>query len=175
MSVQRPGVIGIFHWHNPSGRTMALGLTQPLIEMSTRHISWRGKGGRCVGLTTLPLSCTDCLQNLGASTSWNPQGLPRPVMEFLYLLQRPGTLVCKTRLFFTGKVRYVGIVYVVSIVQHLYFQITFMYHKIWYNVSVCIKHASVLFQPLIMEVWIWSQVSVCGIYGGQSGTGSGSS
>ena len=21
------GVIGIFHWHNPSGRTMALGLT----------------------------------------------------------------------------------------------------------------------------------------------------
>jgi hypothetical protein len=24
------GVIGIFHWHNPSGRTMALGFTQPL-------------------------------------------------------------------------------------------------------------------------------------------------
>ena len=24
------GVIGIFHWHNPSGRTMILGLTQPL-------------------------------------------------------------------------------------------------------------------------------------------------
>jgi hypothetical protein len=24
------GVIGIFNWHNPSGRTMALGLTQPL-------------------------------------------------------------------------------------------------------------------------------------------------
>ena len=34
------GVIGSFHWHNPSGRTMALGLTQPLTEMSTRHISW---------------------------------------------------------------------------------------------------------------------------------------
>jgi hypothetical protein len=33
-------VIGKFHWHNPSGRTMALGLTQPLIEMSTRNISW---------------------------------------------------------------------------------------------------------------------------------------
>ena len=33
-------VIGIFHWHNPSGRTMALGLTQPLTEMSTRNISW---------------------------------------------------------------------------------------------------------------------------------------
>jgi hypothetical protein len=24
------GVIGSFRWHNPSGRTMALGLTQPL-------------------------------------------------------------------------------------------------------------------------------------------------
>ena len=26
--------------HNPSGRTMALGPTQPLTEMSTRNISW---------------------------------------------------------------------------------------------------------------------------------------
>ena len=34
------GVIGIFHWYNLSGRTMALGLTQPLTEMSTRNISW---------------------------------------------------------------------------------------------------------------------------------------
>jgi len=33
-------VIGIFHWHNPSGRTMALGSTQPLTEMSNRNISW---------------------------------------------------------------------------------------------------------------------------------------
>jgi len=24
------GFIGIFHWHNPSGRSMALGLTEPL-------------------------------------------------------------------------------------------------------------------------------------------------
>ena len=34
------GVIGLFHLHNPSGHTMALGLTQPLTEMSTRNISW---------------------------------------------------------------------------------------------------------------------------------------
>jgi hypothetical protein len=27
-----------FHWHNPSGRTMALELTQPLTEMSTSNI-----------------------------------------------------------------------------------------------------------------------------------------
>jgi hypothetical protein len=40
---------------------MALGSTQPLTEMSTRNISWGGKGGRCVRLTTLPPSCADCL------------------------------------------------------------------------------------------------------------------
>ena len=34
------GVIGIFHWHNPSDRSMALGSTQPLTEMRTRSISW---------------------------------------------------------------------------------------------------------------------------------------
>jgi hypothetical protein len=34
------GVIGIFHWHNPSGHTMVLGLTQPLTELSTRSIYW---------------------------------------------------------------------------------------------------------------------------------------
>jgi len=37
------GVIGIFHWHNPSGHTMALELTQTLTEMSTRNISWEIK------------------------------------------------------------------------------------------------------------------------------------
>jgi hypothetical protein len=34
------GVNGIFHSHNSSGRTLALELTQPLTEMSTRNISW---------------------------------------------------------------------------------------------------------------------------------------
>ena len=34
------GVIGYFRLCNPSGRTMALGLTQPLTEMSTRSVFW---------------------------------------------------------------------------------------------------------------------------------------
>ena len=34
------GVIGIFHGHNLSERTVVLGSTQPLTEMSTRSISW---------------------------------------------------------------------------------------------------------------------------------------
>jgi hypothetical protein len=34
------GVIGIFNWHNSSDRTMVLGSTQSLTEMSTRSVSW---------------------------------------------------------------------------------------------------------------------------------------
>jgi hypothetical protein len=61
------GVIGIFYWHNPSGHTMALGLTEPLTKMSTRNISWGGKGSRWVGLTTLPRAYASCLE------VWEPQ------------------------------------------------------------------------------------------------------
>jgi hypothetical protein len=48
------GVTGVFYFLNPSGRTMALGLTQPLSEMSTKGIPWgRGyKSGRFLYLTT---------------------------------------------------------------------------------------------------------------------------
>jgi hypothetical protein len=34
------GVTGIFQWLNPSDRTVALGSTQPITEMSTRNPSW---------------------------------------------------------------------------------------------------------------------------------------
>ena len=33
------GIIVSFHWRNPSGRTMAMGSTQPLTKMSARNIS----------------------------------------------------------------------------------------------------------------------------------------
>ena len=68
------GVPGIFHWHDPSGRTMALELTRPLTEMSTVFMA--------DNLTTFMCRLS---WDLGAWTSWNPQGLSRPVMEFLYL------------------------------------------------------------------------------------------
>jgi hypothetical protein len=45
-----------------------------------RWSSLWGKGGRCVGLTTLPPSFADCLELLGTSTSCSPKGLCRPVM-----------------------------------------------------------------------------------------------
>jgi hypothetical protein len=34
------GATGIFHWHDPSGCTMALGWTQTRTEISTSNISW---------------------------------------------------------------------------------------------------------------------------------------
>jgi len=50
------GVIGIFHWRNPSDRTVALGSAQSLKKWVPEALSG-GKGGRCVRLTTLPPSC----------------------------------------------------------------------------------------------------------------------
>ena len=68
---------------------MALGLIQSLKEMSTRNIYWEGgeggKVGRCVGLTTLPLSCVDCVEIWEPQTPGTPQGLSRNVMGLLYL------------------------------------------------------------------------------------------
>jgi len=71
-----------FFMDNLSGRAMALGLTQPLKEMSNRNISWGCKWGRCVGLTNFVCRLS---WNLGTSDSWKPQGLSRPVMGLLYL------------------------------------------------------------------------------------------
>jgi len=61
-----------FHWHIPSCRTMALGLTQLLAEMAIRNISG-SKGDRCVGLTTLPTSYVDRLD----IWEFQPPGTPR--------------------------------------------------------------------------------------------------
>ena len=47
------------------------------------------KGGRCVGLTTLPPSRADCLEILGASTQCRPKNLSRPVQELFYLSVTP--------------------------------------------------------------------------------------
>jgi hypothetical protein len=43
------GVIKIFQWLNPPGRTMALGSTLPLTEMSTRNLSWGVKAAGAYG------------------------------------------------------------------------------------------------------------------------------
>ena len=78
------GVIEIFHWHNPPGRTMTLGLTQLLTEMSTRYSSWgwRRPVNRADNLTTFMCQFS---WNLGASTSSKTQGMYRPLMWLFYL------------------------------------------------------------------------------------------
>ena len=70
--------LDFFHWHNPSGRTMALGSTEPLKKW-VPGMCPGGKGGRCVGLTILPPSCADCLE------IWEPQ-TPGTLRECLGLL-----------------------------------------------------------------------------------------
>jgi hypothetical protein len=61
ISLQQKWVLGLSHWGEA------------------------GEVGLCVGLTTLPPSSADCLEILGASTSWSPKGLSRPVKGYLYL------------------------------------------------------------------------------------------
>jgi len=62
---------------------MALGLTQPLTEMITRNNSCEQRRPlrRADNLTTFTCRLS---WNLGASTSWNPQGLSRPVRGLFY-------------------------------------------------------------------------------------------
>jgi len=56
-----------FYLPKTSGRTKTLGSTHPATEMSTRNISCGDKGSQCIGLTTLPPSCANCLE------IWKPQ------------------------------------------------------------------------------------------------------
>jgi hypothetical protein len=49
MGLITDGATGIFHWHNPSSRTMALESTQPLTEMCTRNISLAVKAAGVYG------------------------------------------------------------------------------------------------------------------------------
>jgi hypothetical protein len=65
-------VIGFSNWPNPSSRTMALGSTQPLTEMSTKNLPG-GKGRPAWPHRQL---WADCLEkNVGAPTSHNPMGI----------------------------------------------------------------------------------------------------
>jgi hypothetical protein len=84
----------------PSGRTMALELTQPLTKISTRNVScgYRWPVPKADKLTIFMCRLS---RNLGASNSWNPQGLSRPVMGLLYLLPHINT-VPDALLFITG-------------------------------------------------------------------------
>jgi hypothetical protein len=74
------GVTGIFHWLNLSGRTISRGVDSVSNKNEYQGYLLGGKGGRCVGLTTLQPSHPERLEILEASASWSPKGLCRPVM-----------------------------------------------------------------------------------------------
>jgi hypothetical protein len=63
-----PDEVDFFNLPIPSSRTMALGSTQPLTEMSTRNLPAGVKGGWRMRLTTLPPSVSWLSkENVGAS------------------------------------------------------------------------------------------------------------
>ena len=81
------GVTGFFSDISPSDRSIALGLTQPLVNMSTRNIPG-GKGDRCVRLTTSPplrAECHEIWEPKPPGTLWVTPGLLRD--SFTYISQ----------------------------------------------------------------------------------------
>ena len=68
---------------------MALGSTQPLVEMSARDIPW-GKGGRCIRLTTY---CAVVKKSVSLNFL-DPSGPAQPVMGELYLYLYPFDRSC---------------------------------------------------------------------------------
>jgi hypothetical protein len=76
-------VIGIFHWHNPSGRTMVLGSTKPLTEISTRNISWGVKAAGAYVWQPYHLHVPIVLKSGSLNLNLNSQALSRPVMGLL--------------------------------------------------------------------------------------------
>ena len=61
---------------------MALGLTQPLNRNEYQEYFLGGKRGRCVGLTTLPPSCADCLEILEPQPPGTLRACPGIALSF---------------------------------------------------------------------------------------------
>jgi hypothetical protein len=66
------GVFEVSHWLNPSSHTIALGVDSTSNRNAFMVSSLGGKGGRSVGLTTLPSSSAEGLKILQVLTFWSP-------------------------------------------------------------------------------------------------------
>ena len=81
------GIIGIFHWHIPSGP----GVDSVSNRNEYQEYFLGGNSGRCVDPTTLQPSCVDCHKNGSLSLS-------RPVQEMRYLyVHQVGVNTCTAR------------------------------------------------------------------------------
>jgi hypothetical protein len=72
--VRVPDEVDFFNLPNSFSRTMALGSTQPLTEMSTRNLPG-GKKRPARRAGNLAAICEPMSENVGGSTSRNPKGL----------------------------------------------------------------------------------------------------
>ena len=82
---------------NPSGRTMALGSTQPLTEMSTRNISWRVNAAGAYDGQPYHLHVPIVLKS-GSLNLLEPSGpVMRFALPFLPLASRPGRFSLEER------------------------------------------------------------------------------
>jgi hypothetical protein len=95
-------VTGFSKWHNPSSRTMALRLTQPLTQtISTRNLHEGVKGGRRTWLTTSPPPLSQLSRKCGsfdisqpcggASTAWKGHVISEYFSCLLILLHSKAT------------------------------------------------------------------------------------
>jgi hypothetical protein len=53
-------------------------------------------------MTTIPHVCADCLEILGASTTWTPKGSSRPVWGLVYLLITTEIWLWNLKLYFSA-------------------------------------------------------------------------
>ena len=87
------GVFDIFRSPNSSARN-GPGVDSASNINEYQGSSLGGKGDRCVGLTTLPPICADCLKIVGAPTSWISHDLSKPVQGQQHFLKRTQEKTC---------------------------------------------------------------------------------
>jgi hypothetical protein len=80
-----------FNLRNPASRTMALGTTQPLTEISTRNLPEGIKGGRRVRLSILPPSVSPLPIRCGSIDVSQPYGPSQPVIRIAFLQHTKAT------------------------------------------------------------------------------------
>jgi hypothetical protein len=79
--------LDVFNWLNLSRRTVSLGSTQPLTEMSTRNLpgAYRAAGRRVMLTISQPSVNQLSRENVGSSTSYNPMCLQGLLQGQLYV------------------------------------------------------------------------------------------